>query len=69
MLKTATAIIDALGGTTKTAEICGVSAAAVSQWRKNGIPHAQLRFLLLARPKKLRHLAEECRKLLPKSGR
>lgn len=45
-----TKIIDSLGGTTRTAEMCEVSPAAVSQWRRNGIPKAQLRFLRLKRP-------------------
>lgn len=43
-------IIDDLGGTSKAATICGVTMAAVSQWRKNGIPKQQLRFLQLLRP-------------------
>lgn len=32
------AIIDRLGGTKKTAEICGVTAPAVVLWRRTGIP-------------------------------
>lgn len=43
-------IIDDLGGTAKAAVICEVSMAAVSQWRRNGIPKQQLRFLKLKRP-------------------
>jgi len=42
-------IIDALGGTTKVAELCEVSVSAVSQWRTDGIPKARLMFLRLAR--------------------
>jgi len=32
------AIIDRLGGTGKTAEICGLSRGTVSIWRQSGIP-------------------------------
>jgi hypothetical protein len=45
-----TKIIDSLGGTTRTSQLCEVSPAAVSQWRLNGIPKAQRKFLELARP-------------------
>lgn len=44
-------IIDALGGTSKTARLCGVKDPSVSEWRKEGIPPARLMFLRLARPK------------------
>ena len=43
-------IIDNLGGTTRTAEICEITPAAVSQWRTNGIPRAQRRYLRLKYP-------------------
>lgn len=43
-------IIEQLGGNARTAELCEVSKAAVSQWRHNGIPKAQRRFLKSARP-------------------
>ena len=43
-------IIERLGGTTKTAVLCEVSAQAVSQWRVNGIPKAQRKFLKAVRP-------------------
>ena len=43
-------IIDALGGTYKTAKLCEVAPGAVSQWRKHGIPKSRLMFLRLARP-------------------
>ena len=43
-------IIDALGGTSETARICEVKPPSVSEWRKTGIPKAQLKFLKLARP-------------------
>jgi hypothetical protein len=32
------AIIDRLGGTKETAEICGVTPAAVTLWKRTGIP-------------------------------
>jgi hypothetical protein len=43
-------IIDALGGTGEVAKLCEVTDAAVSQWRRDGIPKARLQFLRLARP-------------------
>lgn len=46
----ATEIIRRLGGVTKTAALCEVTAQAVSQWKHNGIPRPQLKFLRLARP-------------------
>ena len=46
----ASRIIDALGGTGEVARMCEVSDAAVSQWRKDGIPRARLQYLRLARP-------------------
>jgi hypothetical protein len=46
----ATEIIERLGGVTKTAALCEVTAQAVSQWHTNGIPKARLKYLRLARP-------------------
>lgn len=46
----ATEIIQRLGGVTKTAILCEVTAQAVSQWHRNGIPKTQLKFLRAARP-------------------
>jgi hypothetical protein len=43
-------IIDALGGTYKTAKLCDVKPGAVSQWRRNGIPKSRLMFLKVVRP-------------------
>ena len=43
-------IIDRLGGTSATARLCEVQPPSVSEWRKAGIPKAQLKFLKLARP-------------------
>lgn len=47
---TSTEIIDAIGGTTAVAQLCEVTAGAVSQWRISGIPKARLMFLRLIRP-------------------
>lgn len=43
-------IIDGIGGTVATAQLCQVTPQAVSQWREEGIPQARLMFLQLARP-------------------
>lgn len=59
MNATATEIIRRLGGTTKTAILCEVTAQAVSQWHINGIPKAQLKFLRLARPAVFRDLGTD----------
>lgn len=48
--KKASKQIDALGGTAATATMSGISQAAISQWRKFGIPKARLQFLQLSRP-------------------
>ncbi|EFV84125.1 hypothetical protein HMPREF0005_02867 [Achromobacter xylosoxidans C54] len=44
-------LIDAYGGTSKVATLCGLTTGAVSQWRTNGIPKAWKEVLRLARPK------------------
>ena len=38
-------IIQLLGGTTKVANLCNVSAPAVAQWKSKGIPYDKLVFL------------------------
>lgn len=38
-------LIDLLGGTTEVSRLCEVSSAAVSQWRRSGIPQSRLLFL------------------------
>lgn len=43
-------VIDRLGGNSKTAALCEVTPQAVWQWRKNGIPKVQRKFLLAIRP-------------------
>jgi hypothetical protein len=39
-------IIERLGGPAKTAEICGVSRAAVSLWRRVGIPPSRWQIIV-----------------------
>lgn len=51
-------LIDAYGGTTKVAGLCGLTSGAISQWRTNGIPKAWREFLRLARPKVFKVWAE-----------
>lgn len=43
-------IIDKLGGTKATADLCKVSQPAVSQWRRAGIPAAREMYLRAVRP-------------------
>lgn len=43
-------LIDAAGGTVSVADICGVGAASVSNWRSKGIPEPWLRYLRLRLP-------------------
>lgn len=43
-------LIDALGGTSATAEFFEIKPPSVSAWRKKGIPRDQKRYLRLARP-------------------
>lgn len=47
---TANLIIDRLGGTSATAKLCEIQPPSVSEWRKNGIPKPQLKYLRLLRP-------------------
>jgi len=48
---TESTMIELLGGTNKVARMCKVASTAVTQWRKNGIPHGKL-ILLAARIEK-----------------
>jgi hypothetical protein len=43
-------IIEALGGTTRCAQIFDIKPASVSEWRKRGIPKARLHSIRLMRP-------------------
>lgn len=47
----ASAIIEALGGTSAVAEMCDIKPPSVSEWKaRNIIPKARLKYLRLARP-------------------
>ena len=46
----ASAVIDAIGGTKATADLCTISMPSVSVWRKSGIPKSWTMFLRLAKP-------------------
>lgn len=43
-------LIDALGGNSKVAKTCEISEAAVSQWRKKGMPKPWQKFFKIKRP-------------------
>lgn len=43
-------LIDLLGGTSAVAQLFEISAASVSEWRRNGIPKARMQTLRLLRP-------------------
>ncbi|WP_367437655.1 Cro/CI family transcriptional regulator [Snodgrassella alvi] len=43
--------IEILGGVTAVAKLCGITRGAVSQWKKRGIPKAQLNYLKTLRKK------------------
>lgn len=38
-------VIDALGGTAEVARLCEVRMPSVSDWKREGIPHARMMFL------------------------
>lgn len=38
-------IIEEIGGTVATANVCEVTSQAVSKWKRTGIPKARLMFL------------------------
>lgn len=38
-------VIDALGGTAEVARLCEVRMPSVSDWKREGIPHARLKYL------------------------
>ncbi|WP_315360811.1 Cro/CI family transcriptional regulator [Neisseria bacilliformis] len=46
--------IRVLGGVTKVSKICGISKGAVSQWKRSGIPRAQMNFLKTKFPRQYR---------------
>lgn len=49
----ATEIIRRLGGTAKVSRVFGVTMPSVSDWKRDGIPHARVMFLKVARKKEL----------------
>ncbi|KVF81828.1 hypothetical protein WJ22_13040 [Burkholderia vietnamiensis] len=53
----ASQIIDRLGGTGAVATLFEIEDAAVSQWRRNGIPKPRMQFIAVARPDVLVGLA------------
>ncbi|MFJ4349434.1 hypothetical protein ACIPZ5_00885 [Pseudomonas sp. NPDC089428] len=55
------AIIEALGGTFRVAELCEVRPPSVSDWKKHGIPRARMMFLRVARPDVFKALEEEAK--------
>lgn len=62
-------IIELLGGCTKVAELCEITPSAVTQWRTNGIPKAQLKFLRLARPDVFNELTQKKNRKPQSAGR
>lgn len=46
----ASKVIQALGGSSATGRLCGVSSQAVSQWKLRGFPPMVERYLRLLRP-------------------
>lgn len=53
MNEAATQIIDRLGGTAKVSRMFGLSMPSVSDWKRDGIPHARVMFLRAAHRKSL----------------
>ena len=43
-------IIDAMGGTSKVAELFSITTGGVSQWRDDGIPDSRMFSIKLLRP-------------------
>jgi len=48
--RTASQLIDEMGGTGAVASLCDISSQAVSKWRKSGIPAPWLKYFQLQRP-------------------
>ena len=51
--------IKELGGVSAVAEICGITRGAVSKWRKNGIPKAQMNFLKAKFPVQFKQISDD----------
>lgn len=58
----ATEIIRRLGGTAKVSRMFGVTMPSVSDWKRDGIPHARVMFLKVAHKKTLSGLDLEAAK-------
>jgi len=48
--KTASRIIDAMGGTSAVARLCEIKQPSVTNWRENGIPKPWLKYFRCIRP-------------------
>ncbi|MBR8028895.1 hypothetical protein KDX27_30290 [Burkholderia cenocepacia] len=64
----ASQIIDRLGGTGAVADLFEIDSAAVSQWRKKGIPKPRLQFLRLAHPEAFEGLSDSPQPVTPEVG-
>lgn len=53
MNNAATQIIERLGGTAKVSRMFGLAMPSVSDWKRDGIPHARVMFLKVAHKKTL----------------
>ena len=47
-------IIDALGGPAKVSREFKITSEAVTQWKRNGIPHGRMMYIKVAYPKLFR---------------
>lgn len=56
----AVAVIELLGGTSKTAEFFDIQPPSVSEWKEAGIPKARLQTLQHAKPELLAAAAKAC---------
>lgn len=54
-------VIDALGGTKATAELCELTLGAISQWRTSGIPKPWQKYLKAVRPDAFRQAKQRTR--------
>lgn len=61
----AVAVIDALDGTTAVADLFGIEAPSVSNWKRKGIPPARLMYLELAKPEVLAAVRAKLQKEKP----
>ena len=58
-------LIEALGGTSAVAGLCGIRPPSVSEWKRRGIPKAQRNFLRLAKTEVfVRHELQQAEKAI-----